>query len=94
MEAEIGYERLGFSDKSAIWQQREPGSLVASLALASGCEIGRIEKSGEGGIRTLGRLSPSPVFETGPIGHSGTSPNAAKPQQLLRMLRRSSAVRV
>ena len=30
--------------------------------------------SGEGGIRTLGRISPTPVFETGPIGHSGTSP--------------------
>ena len=30
--------------------------------------------SGEGGIRTLGELSPTPVFETGPIGRSGTSP--------------------
>ena len=32
------------------------------------------KQSGEGGIRTLGRLSSSPVFETGPIGRSGTSP--------------------
>src|SRR5262249_25642964 len=32
------------------------------------------EVSGEGGIRTLGRIAPTPVFETGPIGHSGTSP--------------------
>src|SRR5438552_18295123 len=31
--------------------------------------------SGEGGIRTLGRIAPTPVFETGPIGRSGTSPN-------------------
>src|SRR5216684_7130824 len=31
--------------------------------------------SGEGGIRTLGELAPTPVFETGPIGHSGTSPS-------------------
>jgi hypothetical protein len=34
---------------------------------------GRVE-NGEGGIRTLGRLASTPVFETGPIGHSGTSP--------------------
>ncbi len=32
--------------------------------------------SGEGGIRTLGELAPTPVFETGTIGHSVTSPNA------------------
>src|SRR5262249_36236850 len=30
--------------------------------------------SGEGGIRTLGRLASTPVFETGPIGRAGTSP--------------------
>lgn len=29
---------------------------------------------GEGGIRTLGELAPTPVFETGTIGHSVTSP--------------------
>src|SRR5262245_5606165 len=29
---------------------------------------------GEGGIRTLGNLAATPVFETGPIDHSGTSP--------------------
>ncbi len=29
---------------------------------------------GEAGIRTLGRLAPSPVFETGPFDRSGTSP--------------------
>jgi len=32
--------------------------------------------SGEGGIRTLGDVAATPVFETGPIGRSGTSPNA------------------
>src|SRR5262245_9923557 len=31
-------------------------------------------KSGEGGIRTLGLVAKTPVFETGPIGRSGTSP--------------------
>ena len=29
---------------------------------------------GETGIRTLGRLAPSTVFETAPFDHSGTSP--------------------
>ena len=46
------------------------------------------KKSGEGGIRTLGSISATPVFETGPIGHSGTSPNRRKPfiSKLLRCL--------
>lgn len=30
--------------------------------------------SGEAGIRTLGRVTPSPVFKTGAIGRSATSP--------------------
>lgn len=29
---------------------------------------------GETGIRTLGRLAPTTVFETAPFDHSGTSP--------------------
>ena len=29
---------------------------------------------GEGGIRTHGTIAGTPVFETGPIDHSGTSP--------------------
>src|SRR5262249_44687871 len=36
--------------------------------------IGR-QASGEGGIRTPGDIAATPVFETGPIGRSGTSPN-------------------
>ena len=32
--------------------------------------------SGEGGIRTLGTLAGTPVFETGTFGHSVTSPDA------------------
>ena len=31
---------------------------------------------GEGGIRTHGTVARTPVFETGPIDHSGTSPGA------------------
>src|SRR5947208_12702029 len=30
--------------------------------------------SGEGGIRTLGTVARTPVFETGPFDRSGTSP--------------------
>ena len=40
--------------------------------------------SGEGGIRTLGTLAGTTVFETVPINHSGTSPN---PEILYRPLR-------
>src|SRR3954447_13022096 len=29
---------------------------------------------GEGGIRTHGRLAPTPVFKTGALNHSATSP--------------------
>lgn len=35
------------------------------------------KKRGEGGIRTLDRLSPIPVFETGAFDHSATSPGQA-----------------
>jgi hypothetical protein len=39
----------------------------------------RAFSSGEGGIRTLGALACTPVFETGPIGRSGTSPGNVRP---------------
>ena len=32
---------------------------------------------GDTGIRTLGRLAPTPVFETGPFDHSGISPQTS-----------------
>ncbi len=32
---------------------------------------------GEGGIRTLGRLAPTPDFESGTFDHSATSPDTA-----------------
>ena len=34
----------------------------------------RLAIGGEGGIRTHGELTPTTVFETVPIDHSGTSP--------------------
>ena len=37
------------------------------------CHAGQ-QANGEGGIRTLGMVAHTPVFETGPIDHSGTSP--------------------
>ena len=41
---------------------------------------------GEGEIRTLGRLTPTPVFETGSFNHSDTSPSV-KQQFLFLELR-------
>ena len=36
---------------------------------------GALNKSGEAGIRTLGTLTGTPVFKTGAIGRSATSPS-------------------
>ena len=33
-----------------------------------------MDSGGEGGIRTLGTLASTTVFETAPFDHSGTSP--------------------
>ena len=51
------------------------GRPVQNTASDAGGVPGRKLWSGEGGIRTLGDVAATPVFETGPIGHSGTSPN-------------------
>ncbi len=37
----------------------------------------QIVSGGETGIRTLGRLAPTTVFETAPFDHSGTSPSGS-----------------
>src|SRR5262245_61986327 len=49
-------------------------------------DVSRCVTSGEGGIRTLGTVACTPVFETGPIGRSGTSPGspAHEPHQKSR----------
>jgi site-specific DNA recombinase len=39
-----------------------------------------LKESGEGGIRTLGTVARTSVFETDPIGHSGTSPERWTPK--------------
>ena len=44
-------------------KSRQPVMAAASLC------------SGEGGIRTPGRVAPTPVFKTGAFGHSATSPD-------------------
>ena len=41
------------------------------------------EYGGEGGIRTHGRVAPSPVFKTGAFNRSATSPLSAKAMKLL-----------
>ena len=38
---------------------------------------------GEGGIRTHGRVAPSPVFKTGAFNRSATSPFSVKTMKLL-----------
>ena len=48
----------------------------ATPCLAGGCRGLSGIVSGGGGIRTHGRLAPTPVFETGPFNHSGTPPVA------------------
>ena len=48
-------------------QQRPEGQ--AAFNISDKREIG-----GEGGIRTHGTIAGTTVFETAPIGHSGTSP--------------------
>jgi hypothetical protein len=53
------------------FENTENSALCMGVAKVRKGDVG-----GEGGIRTHGRLSPTPVFETGPIGHSGTSPLA------------------
>src|SRR4051812_29465240 len=40
--------------------------------IGNGALLGR--RNGEGGIRTHGTVARTPVFETGPFDHSGTSP--------------------
>ena len=45
--------------------------------------------SGEGGIRTLGDVSATPVFETGPFGRSGTSPKLISSKDLRPFFHRS-----
>lgn len=47
---------------------------------------------GEGGIRTLGRLASTPVFETGPIGRSGTSPDTGHGSEITMETQRSETL--
>ena len=46
-----------------------------SVTYVSGSD--RAKGGGEGGIRTLGTLARTTVFETAPFDHSGISPRAA-----------------
>ncbi len=43
-------------------------------------------ESGGGGIRTHGRLAPTPVFETGPFNHSGTPPGLRRREHSKRTI--------
>jgi hypothetical protein len=62
--------------KAGLWMQGQP--LAPGIAEENPCRRKRARKTrlcgGETGIRTLGGLAPTTVFETAPFDHSGTSP--------------------
>lgn len=62
-------ERVGFSFAGSGHPSLAAPILVDALSLLAGSR-------GEGGIRTHGDLSATPVFKTGAINHSTTSPGA------------------
>ena len=78
MEVQIGYENLGFSDKSVGQQQDEPGLILTSLALESVYGMQISTESGEGGIRTPGRVAPTQHFQCCAFGRSATSPERGR----------------
>src|SRR6476646_2870839 len=60
--------------------QGVPYFRVCCERLGEGCSSKRLRmenSGGEGGIRTPGTLSGTPVFKTGAINHSATSPATA-----------------
>ena len=63
-----------------------PGCIGKSLNLK--------DNSGEGGIRTHGGVTPTPVFETGLFNRSSTSPNEADKGTILRDQKRFAAALV
>ena len=74
-----------FSPRKGEIQGRPNGIGVAEGGLSRGKSGGEQSlrqtsgvRGGEGGIRTLGTLARSTVFETAPIDHSGTSPWPAR----------------
>jgi hypothetical protein len=49
-----------------------------------GAFLKTMQHGGERGIRTLGTLARTTVFETAPFNHSGTSPSRRKTPDTLR----------
>ncbi len=68
------------------------GALVYVNSRCSLTEARR-KRGGEGGIRTHGTIAGTPVFETGPIDHSGTSPQRATLESRARNLTDAQANR-
>src|SRR6266567_2282068 len=56
------------------WELRED-ALRPLASVACRPKPVRAKGGGEGGIRTHGRLAPTPVFKTGALNHSATSPD-------------------
>ena len=63
-------------DLITVHQQNASSPTMANILHANARLVTSVSQtSGEGGIRTPDTLAGIPVFETGPINHSGTSPN-------------------
>ena len=67
--------RAGPVNRSA---PKTPGNLPLSAVLGQAESTARMGTGGQGGIRTHGRLAPTPVFETGAFDHSATCPDLAR----------------
>ena len=89
----LGILALGRDRDAARKIGLERAGIEIGFGAGNGCGTGHEILSatgGEGGIRTHGRLAPTPVFKTGALNHSATSPdralNGAKatPSQALR----------
>src|SRR5690554_1766507 len=85
---EIGPLSEAVMDGNAIGPQSEtigpnPGQRSVQVAAKAPKMMDQQRRNGgEGGIRTLGTLTRSTVFETAPFDHSGTSPSFKSPGQI------------
>lgn len=75
------YQNIGHRVESAAfyltrWNAVISGDIVLYRAIAG--------DGGEGEIRTHGGLAPTPVFKTGALNHSATSPHGAMATRFCR----------
>jgi hypothetical protein len=75
-----------FFATAEITQVDEPEDMMptASSAIKKARTVAGFFYGGQGGIRTLDRVAPMPVFETGTFNHSVTCPHAQQGEWLPR----------